>query len=70
MTSKTTPTPPPAPQALSLLEFCESQRVSRSAAYKEINAGRLRTMKVGARRLVSPQAILDWQKLCEERPHA
>ena len=34
--------------------------ISRATLYKEIKAGRLRTFKVGARRLISIDALRDW----------
>ena len=34
--------------------------VSRATLYKEIKTGRIRTFKVGARRLISVDALLNW----------
>lgn len=37
---------------LTVNEFCERYRVSRTTFYKERSAGRLRTIKIGRRTLV------------------
>lgn len=54
--------PPPAPprvprMGLSIPEVMESLNLARQTVYDEIGAGRLRSYKVGARRLVSPAAL-------------
>jgi hypothetical protein len=51
--------------AFSISEFCLAYRISRSAVYKQIQARRLRTMKVGSRTLISRRAARDWETLCE-----
>jgi hypothetical protein len=51
--------------AFSISEFCLAYKLSRSAVYKQISARRLRTMKVGARTLISRRAARDWETLCE-----
>lgn len=45
---------------LSISEVAESAGLSRQTVYNEINAGRLKTFKVGRRRLVSPAALREW----------
>ena len=39
--------------------------LSRATIYAEINEGRLRTYKVGRRRMVSHDALADWVKARE-----
>jgi excisionase family DNA binding protein len=43
-------------RALRVNEFCEAYRVSRSTAYRLIAEGKLKTVKVGNRRLVPVDA--------------
>jgi hypothetical protein len=45
--------------AFSISEFCFAYRLSRSAVYKQIQAHRLRTLKVGSRTLISRRAARD-----------
>jgi hypothetical protein len=54
--------------ALTIYQFCSTYGLSRSAVYKQIWAGRLRTMKVGARTLISRRAAAEWERLCEREP--
>lgn len=51
---------PPEKLAFSIEEAMAGLDLSRQKLYNEINAGRLRTYRVGKRRLVSRQAILDY----------
>jgi excisionase family DNA binding protein len=44
----------------SVEDFIKTSGLSRATVYKEINEGRLRTFKVGRRRLISEQARRDW----------
>lgn len=46
--------------ALSVPEVMASTRLSRQTVYHELNSGRLRSFKVGKRRLVTPAALADW----------
>ena len=48
--------------AFSIQEFCSSYSVSKSTAYKEISAGRLRAVKIGDRTLIRipPLAAALW----------
>ena len=41
-------------------QFMEASHQSRAGTYKEINSGRLKTVKIGRRRFVTPQAAQDW----------
>jgi len=41
-------------------EFAERHKVSRQSVYNEINAGRLRSFKVGKSRRIAFQAEIDW----------
>ena len=47
-------------------EFLADNRISRATFYVEVNSGRLRTFKVGARRLVSRESAADWRRRLEE----
>lgn len=56
-----TPNREPAPRlAYTLDEFCAASGLTRTRAYDEIAAGRLRTFKVGRRRMVSADAARDF----------
>ena len=47
-------------RALSITEFCESFGIGRTSVYAEINAGRLRVVKVGNRTLVLMEDAERW----------
>lgn len=49
--------------AYTIPEFCEAVGISRSMAYKEIKAERLRVKKVGARVLVPIDEANRWLKI-------
>ena len=48
------------PQAYDVRSFCTAYGISRSFAYVEIKAGRLKTLKAGRRTLIPRQAADDW----------
>jgi excisionase family DNA binding protein len=48
------------PVGLSVNEVLTSTGLARATLYREINAGRLTTYKVGRRRVISPQALAAW----------
>ncbi len=50
----------PGRRAYTLREFCEVYATSRSQAYVEIAAGRLRVRKVGRRTLIDTDDAEDW----------
>ena len=52
--------------ASSVIQFAEDHNISRSQTYVEIKEGRLRTMKVGRRRIISTEAAADWRRRIEE----
>lgn len=52
-------------RAKSVAEFCDFYGFSRPTFYAEIAAGRLRTIKVGRRRIVTPQQEQAWVELLE-----
>ena len=52
--------PPTHPLANDVDTSAELAGVSRATLYKEIKVGRIRTFKVGARRLISVDALRDW----------
>jgi excisionase family DNA binding protein len=56
----TAPTHKPDPLALSIAQAADSTDVSRSQLYEEMRAGRLKYVKVGARRLILVEDLRDW----------
>ena len=48
------------PLLLTIPELITSARTSRATVYGEINSGRLKTVKIGRRRYVTPQAAQEW----------
>ena len=55
--------------ALSIAQFCARNNISRSFFYKLRKAGKApRTMRVGGRQIVSPDAERDWR--CEREAEA
>ncbi len=46
----------PERRALTLVEFCDCYRLSRTSAYKLINEGKLKTVLIAGRRLVPVDA--------------
>ncbi len=50
----------PEPLAYSLPDFLERFSVSRSTAYREINAGRLEARKRGSRTIITAEAAQAW----------
>jgi len=55
------------PVGLSIEETIKATGLGRSSLYKEIAAGRLKSYKVGRRRLVSPEALKQWAQAAESR---
>jgi excisionase family DNA binding protein len=49
----------------SVPDITAKTRVGRTLVYREIAAGRLRSVKVGARRLVTAAALDEWVQLLE-----
>jgi len=47
-------------QLLTIAEVCELTRLGRTRVYDELRTGRLRSIKVGRRRLVPDAAISEW----------
>jgi hypothetical protein len=41
-------------------QFMDAANQSRAGVYNEINSGRLKTVKIGRRRFVTPQAAHEW----------
>ncbi|MBI1366992.1 MAG: DNA-binding protein [Alphaproteobacteria bacterium] len=52
-------------QAYRVLDFCKAHGVSRSFAYLEMKAGRLKFFNVGRMRLISREAAEEWRKSYE-----
>ncbi len=46
--------------------FAKGHHVGRTTVYEEIKEGRLRTFKVGRRRLISVEAAAKWRREREE----
>jgi excisionase family DNA binding protein len=47
-------------RAMSVRDFGRNYGIGRTKIYEEINAGRLRALKVGNRTLISADAAEDW----------
>lgn len=56
----------PDPVLLSVAEVAELTRLGRSRLYDEIRSGRLRSVKVGRRRLISVGAVDQWLAALED----
>lgn len=48
------------PFLLTIDEIIQGCRSSRATIYREINSGRLKTVKLGRRRYATPSAVKDW----------
>lgn len=58
---------PHAPKAaFNVEEVMDSLGLSRQSVYNEINAGRLRSFKLGRRRLIPADAVPDWVRSMQE----
>jgi excisionase family DNA binding protein len=53
------------PSGLSVPEIMFSTGLARATVYAEINSGRLKSFKVGRRRLISPQSLEAWVRNAE-----
>jgi hypothetical protein len=53
-------------QAYSLKSFCKAHCISRSFAYLEIKAGRLKPFKAGRKTLISREAADGWRRALEK----
>lgn len=60
--SEEQPLPPSVvqPVLLTIAEAIKAARSSRATVYREINAGRLKTIKIGRRRYTTPAFMRDW----------
>jgi excisionase family DNA binding protein len=54
---------------LTILETCDVLRISRTFAYQLIREKRLRTVKIGVRRLVKPSAVRELISEFEEEQY-
>ena len=54
------------PAAQGVDHFARDNDISRCKVYSEINAGRLKTMKVGSRRLITREAGAEWRRQLED----
>jgi excisionase family DNA binding protein len=52
--------------ALSIAEVARVTTLNRCTVYAELRAGRLRSFKVGRRRLISRRALDDWVRAREQ----
>lgn len=56
------------PQALTVEDFCEAYKISKSFLYKLKRKGKgPRMMRIGRRTLISTEAALEWQTQNEEQ---
>jgi excisionase family DNA binding protein len=53
--------------ALSIPEACISAGVSKDLIYDAINSGELSSLKIGRRRLITPESLHEWIKLKEKQ---
>lgn len=56
---------PTTPGAFSIEAFATRYGIGRTSVYNLMQRGELRTFSVGARRLISFEAALDWQRRAE-----
>lgn len=56
-------------KALSVDAFCEIFSIGRTMAYEEMNAGRLKSIKVGRKRLIRAEAAEEWLQAYANRPN-
>lgn len=65
-------TPPDAPALVhDILETAHWLRCGRSTVYELLNAGELRSIKIGRRRLVTHASIVEYvERLSDYRPEA
>jgi hypothetical protein len=54
------PAPLPNPEVFEIMEFCAWARVSRTIAFREIAAGRLRALRVGRKSLITIDNARAW----------
>ena len=54
-------------RALSVLEAAQSTSLSRSSIFRAIADGRLKTLKIGNRRLIRPEAIDEFLEAAEAK---
>jgi predicted DNA-binding transcriptional regulator AlpA len=55
--------------AIGIYEFCDRHGISRSSWYHLIKSGQApRVMRVGARILISKEAVVDWRREREQAP--
>lgn len=54
------------PAVLSIDQCCRYLGLSKPMIYREINQGELRTFRVGARRMISEDALREWIKKKED----
>jgi excisionase family DNA binding protein len=52
--------PPPADRLLSINEAAQHLAIGRTALYRQLGRGRIRSIKVGRRRLIPASAIADY----------
>lgn len=63
--SMTHDTPPK--RAVSVVEFARLFGVSRSTAYELVLSGAIRSLKIGARRVIPLSAIDEWERTASDR---
>lgn len=53
------PAPPPEPIAISVNDFCAAAGISRPTVYRMLNRGDLKSITIGAKRLILMQSFRD-----------
>ena len=61
---------PRTKSAKSIAEFCDAYGISHPTVYAQIELGRLKTIKVGRRRLITAEQERAWLELCEQEASA
>jgi hypothetical protein len=54
----------PSRRGFNVDEVARSYHLSRQRIYDEMNAGRLQSMKVGSRRIITPAHLAAWEQAC------
>ena len=52
--------------AFTVDEFCDRNGIGRSSVYKEIESGRLESIRVGTRRLITLEQERAWHLACSK----
>jgi excisionase family DNA binding protein len=50
----------PTKRVLTVAEFCRDYGISKTFAYQHMNEGKLRSLKIGAKRVITTDAAEEW----------